>query len=38
MGQRDGRILLGRVYGHMADDQYKAQATSVDFALVENQN
>jgi hypothetical protein len=38
MGQRDGTILLGRVYGHMAHDHLKAQAMRVNFTLVKNQN
>ena len=31
VGHRDGGILIGRVYGHLADDHAKAQAMRVNF-------
>jgi integrase len=38
VGHRDGGILIGKVYGHLADDHAKAQAMRVKFGPVTNQN
>jgi integrase len=34
VGHRDGGILIGKVYGHLADDHAKAQAQRVNFGPV----
>jgi hypothetical protein len=31
VGHRDGGILIGKVYGHLADTHTKAQAQRVNF-------
>jgi integrase len=34
VGHRDGGILIGKVYGHLADDHAKAQAQRMNFGPV----
>ena len=31
LGHKDGGILIGKVYGHLADDHRKAQAARMNF-------
>jgi integrase len=38
VGHRDGGILIGKVYGHLADDHAKAQAMRVNFGPTVNRN
>ena len=40
VGHRDGGILIGKVYGHLADAHKKEQAQRVNFgpAIVESQS
>ena len=38
VGHRDGGILIGKVYGHLADDHAKAQALRVNFGPAANHN
>ena len=38
VGHRDGGILIGKVYGHLADDHAKAQAMRVNFGPAANHN
>jgi integrase len=38
VGHRDGGILIGKVYGHLADDHAKAQAMRVNFGPASDHN